>query len=551
MANAALNALLAKIAARSTSIPAASPQTVELKPIAAALAETAMIHPIHKTQLSAKQAEFVNLLKEGKEAILIGAAGTGKTYTVQAALYALLQSGCIPMYEDDGHKHLKNAAHGILILSYTRRAVANIKKNLPTDLQANCMTIHAALEYQPEYFEVEDPVTGEWKNTMRFAPRRTVVNPLSSSIKYIIIEESSMVGTDLFQLLKDACDPRTKFIFLGDINQLPPVFGPAILGYKMCEIPVVELTDVYRQALESPIISLAHAILQQKEIALTPSDCTKLHFKVIQKKVHADHLIDRVAAHLCREIAEFKLDPEQDIILCPFNKGLGTIELNKFIAQYLTQQRGERTYEVIAGFNKHYLAVGDKVMYEKEDARIISINRNAQYLGSKIPQAASITLDRWGYDSSFGVDSDIDSDDFNVGLDVDAILASLSSPDSGEERKNAASHCITVEMRDTGEQITLDKAAEINALMLGYALTVHKSQGSEWRKVYCIFHNSHATMLSQELLYTAVTRAKEELFIICEKDTFLKGVRRQRYPGKTWLEKREYFKGRIEVEATA
>ena len=339
MANAALNALLAKIAARSTSpaVSTATPQTLEMKPIPQALQETAMLHPIHHTPLSAKQASFVSLLKEGKEAILIGAAGTGKTYTVQAALYTLLQSGLIPQYENDGHKHLTNAAHGILILSYTRRAVANIKKNLPADLQANCITIHAALEYQPEYFEVEDPVTGEWKNTMRFAPTRTKMNPISSSIKYIIIEESSMVGTDLFALLKDACHPDTKFIFLGDINQLPPVFGPAILGYKMCELPVVELTEVYRQALESPIISLAHQILQQKEVSLTTSECSKLHFKVIQKKVHHEHLIDRIAAHLCREIAEFKLDPEQDIILCPLNKGLGTIELNKFIAQYLTQ----------------------------------------------------------------------------------------------------------------------------------------------------------------------------------------------------------------------
>jgi superfamily I DNA/RNA helicase len=136
-----------------------------------------------------------------------------------------------------------------------------------------------------------------------------------------------------------------------------------------------------------------------------------------------------------------------------------------------------------------------------------------------------------------------------VGIDVDSILASLSS-ESTEERKNAASHCITIEMKDTGEQITLDKAAEINNLMLGYALTVHKSQGSEWRKVYCVFHNSHSTMISQELLYTAVTRAREELFVICEPDTFSKGVMRQRYPGKTWQEKREYFKGRIAVEST-
>ena len=97
-----------------------------------------------------------------------------------------------------------------------------------------------------------------------------------------------------------------------------------------------------------------------------------------------------------------------------------------------------------------------------------------------------------------------------------------------------------------GEEISLSKAAELNSLLLGYCLTVHKSQGSEWRKVYCIFHQSHNTMIARELLYTAITRAREECYIICEPDTFEKGITRQKVPGDTIEAKAIYFQGKQE-----
>ena len=81
---------------------------------------------------------------------------------------------------------------------------------------------------------------------------------------------------------------------------------------------------------------------------------------------------------------------------------------------------------------------------------------------------------------------------------------------------------------------------------MAYSLTVHKSQGSEWKKVYCIFHQSHNTMIQRELLYTAVTRAREELYVICEPDTFEKGINGQRIKGNTLAEKYEYFKGKLD-----
>ena len=84
----------------------------------------------------------------------------------------------------------------------------------------------------------------------------------------------------------------------------------------------------------------------------------------------------------------------------------------------------------------------------------------------------------------------------------------------------------------------------MNTLSLGYVLTVHKAQGSEWRKVFLTTHQSHNTMIQRELLYTGVTRAREELYIICEPDHFTKGILSQRIKGETLAEKAEYFKGK-------
>jgi ATP-dependent exoDNAse (exonuclease V) alpha subunit len=322
----------------------------------------------------------------------------------------------------------------------------------------------------------------------------------------------------------------------------------------MLEYPVVELTEVYRQALESPIISLAHRILSGIEMPLSElSEWNEkqasrgLSFHPIKKRLHPEHITPRIASFLKKEIADGNLNIETDVILIPFNKGLGTLEMNKEIADYLTRKRQAETHEIVSGFLTHYYAVGDKVLYEKEDAEIISISRNSLYMGFKSPKSPSLTLDRWGYDTAkakSALSDELDDDDFAL-ENVDAILSAVTEDDA-KERKQEASHVITIRMKADGEEISLSKASEINSLLLGYCLTVHKSQGSEWRKVYCIFHQSHNTMIQRELLYTAVTRAREELYIICEPDTFMKGITRQKVPGNTLESKIEHFKGKTE-----
>ena len=131
---------------------------------------------------NSEQQEFIDLASSGKSCVLIGAAGTGKTTCSKGMIKALLDSGKIPTLKSDGHKHLVENSPGIVIISYTRRAVNNIRKVQSDDMKHNCITVHKLLEYRPEYFEIIDPVTGVAKNTMRFEPSRNINNPLQVGI---------------------------------------------------------------------------------------------------------------------------------------------------------------------------------------------------------------------------------------------------------------------------------------------------------------------------------------------------------------------------------
>lgn len=496
--------------------------------------------------LNSKQSEFVTLAGSGKSAVLIGAAGTGKTTCQKAVVQELELSGRAGILQSGGHKHLTSGTPGIVICAYTRRAVANIRKNVPENLQGNCITIHKLLEYQPVYYEVTDPETGKERTTMRFEATRNAHNPLPSTITTIIFEESSMLGTDLHQEVIDACPHSPQIIYLGDIQQLPPVFGPAILGFKLLELPVVELTEVYRQALESPIISLAHRILSGKTMGGSEFESWKrpgqMTIRPWKKKIDSLNALLTLSSVFTTFLDQGMYDPEEDMILLPFNKACGTEEINRKIAHHLAKKNNSLVYQVIAGFNRLYFREGEKVMVDKEDAEIIRIEPNPAYYG--VPALpASLTLDYWGYDSS----TDKERSDQNTGStdeDVDFLLGQVAMSENKEDRVKSASHIITVRMCDSDQEITLSAAGELNAMMYGYCLTVHKAQGSEWRRVFFCLHQSHNVMLSRELLYTAITRAREELYIICEPNSLEKGIKTQRVKGNTLEEKAEFFKGK-------
>lgn len=495
-----------------------------------------------------QQRQFISLATQGNSCILIGAAGTGKTTCMMGAITSLIQSGQIPILQNNEHKYLPaSGTPGIVACSFTRRAVANLRKAMPPDMTKNCITIHKLLEYEPVYDSIIDPVTLEEKTTMRFSPSRNTYNPLTSQIHTVIIDESSMVSVELFKELQAALPHNPQYIFLGDIQQLPPVFGSAILGFKMLELPTVELTEVYRQALESPIIRYATQIKAGETFEVPEKICEetpkgKVTFHPWKKKLHSDVALFTFCKFITAALDSESYSPNTDCILIPFNKAFGTDEINKSIANHIAKKYGKPVYEIIAGFNKLYFSEGDKVLYDKEDATIVKIEPNTNYLG-KPYQKESPYLDYWGRNSA-PTGPEYKSEELD---DVDFLLDQMAAfSDGDEERVRAASHIVTVRLEDTGQELKVSTASTLNSLLLAYALTIHKSQGSEWDRVFLILHQSHATMTQRELLYTAVTRAAKELYCICEPDTFVKGVRSQKIKGDTLAEKAEWFKGKKE-----
>src|ERR1700748_201113 len=341
-----------------------------------------------------KQLEFVQVAGRGREdCILIGAAGTGKTTCMKGVVSYQIQNNICGVYSAEDHKHLRAGTPGIVVVAYTRRAVNNIRRNMPEDMRENCITIHKLLEYEPVFYTVVDEATGKEKNKMEFRPGRNSMNPLSSSIHTVVYEESSMIGTDLYRHVQDAlCHPHQE-IFLGDIQQLPPVFGPAILGFKLHTLRTVELVEVYRQALESPIIRLAHRILSGKTINSTALQEMivpgELVIKPWSKTIAPNNALIVLGNCLPDPSGRYGLfpgliqsggyDPEEDMILIPQNVGLGTDELNKYIAQFIAHKNGREVWGVVAGFDKHYFSVGEKVMYERNDGIITKIETNPLY----------------------------------------------------------------------------------------------------------------------------------------------------------------------------
>lgn len=531
--------------------------------------------------LNNKQQQFHDAVVAGQDVVLIGAAGTGKTTSVRQTTRTLLAEDKLPKLSK-GTKYLKEGVAGAAILSYTRKAVNNIRHAVVDGLKDHVLTIHKLLEFQPVFYEIEDPdKAGAFKKTMRFEPSRNEHNPLPDDLQMLLFEESSMISVELYQQLQAAMPQAHQEVFLGDIQQLPPIFGLAILGFKLIELPVIELTEVYRQALDSPIISLAWKILEGNPHAFSgkketyqehnqilgrkvsrircpeldkysvSTDAGTVVLKVWQKPLSPDAGLNTAVKHFTTWEDEGYYNSEQDIILCPFNKAFGTVEINKGIAQHLGVKRGATVHEVIAGFNKHYLAVGDRVLYDKEDAYITAIRTNSEYLGKRA-QPASKHLDRWGHyreelTEQEQLQASVDADT----MDLAAIEAFMDAAvDGAEERVQAASHVVEIRYAfddGEGDEVVLDSASEINNLLGGYALTIHKFQGSECEKVFLVFHNTHAMMVSRELLYTAVTRAKKYLHIICEPETFFNGVKSPRIKGNTIEEKATFFKGKKEA----
>lgn len=371
----------------------------------------------------------------GSVFILTGGPGTGKTTTLNGVI-----------------KILKAQKKRILLCAPTGRAAKRM-----SDLTGEpARTIHRLLE-------VDFTAKGELKF------KRNETNPLPADV--VIADEMSMVDALLMCSLVRAIKPTSKFIMVGDSNQLPSVGAGNVLKDLIAShyIPSVELKEIFRQAAQSLIVTNAHRIVNGEFPVL---DDRQNDFFFMNKSLESDiaELVIQLAKQRLPDTYGFS--PIDDIqVLCPTKMGMaGTKELNKQLQSALnppSQNKAElKFFDVI-------FRTGDKVMQTKNDYDVLWTKNNEK--GSGI------------FNGDIGIIRSVDRFFQNVTIDFEGRVAIYTS-----------------EM--------------LRRLEHAYAITIHKSQGSEYDAVIIPITAFTHNLLYRNLLYTGVTRAKKMIIVIGTKE---------------------------------
>jgi exodeoxyribonuclease V alpha subunit len=314
-------------------------------------------------------------------------------------------------------------------------------KRLSESTGGDARTIHRLLEVDPR----------------RGSFRRNEESPLKCDL--LVVDESSMVDVPLMHALLRAVPDRAALILVGDVDQLPSVGPGQVLAdiIDSAAVPVVRLTEVFRQAAESRIIANAHRINQGGMPDWARDPDSDFHFVACRDAEDAAAKIIEIVKD--RIPARFGLDPIRDVqVLCPMNRGgLGARALNLELQRVLNPP-GE---ESIQRFGWTFGA-GDKVMQIEND------------------------YDKDIYNGDLG---------FVRGADLEA-----------------GQLLVEFDRREVAYGF-----GELDELVLAYATTIHKSQGSEYPAVVIPLTTQHYPMLRRNLLYTGVTRGRRLVVIVGER----------------------------------
>lgn len=352
---------------------------------------------------------------------------------------------------------LENSGLNTAIAAPTGRAAKRITET--SGYMAS--TIHRLLEYY--YSEDED--------LMRFG--KTEENPLEYDV--IIIDEASMIDILLMNGLMNAIVPGTRVIFVGDADQLPSVGAGNVLRDMIYSevIYSVKLTEIFRQAKESLIVVNAHRINRGEEPDFNERD---KDFFFLQRNGEKE-MLESIKDLCVRRLPNFfkECDPLKDIqVLTPVRKGLlGSINLNKELQMVLNPPSPELLEQK---FGDKIFRAGDKVM---------QIKNNYQMSWKKIED---FTEGQGVFNGDVGFISHIDKE-FNE----------------------------VVVVYDDSKYVTYD-VTQLDELELAYAVTVHKSQGSEFPIVIMPISWFPPILATRNLLYTAVTRGKEMVVLVGSKN---------------------------------
>ena len=383
--------------------------------------------------LAPSQREALQTVLASRVAILTGGPGVGKTTLVNSILMILRTKGV-----------------KCLLCAPTGRAAKRLANT--TGLEAK--TIHRLLEI--------DPRTG------RFS--RNESNPLACGL--LVVDETSMVDVPLMHSLLRAVPNSAGLILVGDVDQLPSV-GPGTVLRDLIEsgvVPVVRLTEVFRQAADSRIITNAHRIRRGQMPELRGDPSSDFHFveRDDPEKIAAT-LIKLVQARIPER---FGLDPIRDVqVLCPMNRGsLGVRELNTVLQRALNPARLDQP--VVERFGWRF-QTGDKVIQTEND------------------------YDKDVFNGDVGMIERIDSVEQEVAVRFD-------------------------------ERLVKYDFGELDEIALAYAITIHKAQGSEFPAVVIPLATQHYMLLQRNLIYTGVTRGKRLLVLIGQRKALGIAVRNDR-----------------------
>ena len=404
-----------------------------------------------KIELSLQQ--YVAVVKAASEKVMIltGNPGTGKTFTVHTI---------VKLWKAMGRK--------IACAAPTGRAAKRLSEM--TGIEAK--TIHRLLEFDP--------------SSMGF--KRDLDNPLECNA--IVIDESSMVDLFLAHSLFKALPQDTSILLVGDTEQLPSVGPGNVLKDLIAsgKIPVVRLTQVFRQAAESAIIRTAHQINHGHIPKLEPismnatSDCL-WH----SGGTEPEHGVQTVCDLIEHYIPKAGFDPATDVqVLCPMTRGVvGTRNLNKVLQQLINPPSEDKT-ELVRGDS--ILRVGDRVMQLKND-----YNKEV-------------------FNGDLGMVMDIDHTEKEVTINFD-------------------------------DRDVVYDFADLNEITLAWATSIHKSQGSEYPVVILPLYTQHYVMLSRNLFYTGLTRSKKLALIVGSSKAIAIAVKQVKQQQR-YTRLRERLKGR-------
>ena len=379
--------------------------------------------------LAESQKAAVAMALGSKVLVITGGPGVGKTTIVNAILRILSAKDM-----------------SLLLCAPTGRAAKRM--NEATGLEAK--TIHRLLEV--------DPKGGGF--------RRDDANPLDCDL--LVVDETSMVDVLLMNALLKAVPDKAALLIVGDVDQLPSVGPGQVLADMIASgaIPVVRLTEVFRQAAESRIIVNAHRINQGviPDLRKPEAESDFYFVEADDPETAVARIIELVKTRIPRR---FGLDPIRDIqVLCPMNRGgVGARSLNIEL-QAALNPAGERKVERF-GWT---FAPGDKVMQIEND------------------------YDKEVYNGDIGYVEDVEPDDGELTASFD------------------------------GRSVTYG-FGELDTLVPAYAATIHKSQGSEYPAVVIPVMTQHYTMLQRNLLYTGVTRGKRLVVLVGQKKAVAIAVR--------------------------